>query len=75
MEDATYKGLENFMNTIKYVYWQDEKLWLGYLMEYPDYKTQGRSLKELQENLKDIYLDMTSGAIPHIKRVGDLQLA
>jgi predicted RNase H-like HicB family nuclease len=43
------------MDRKKYVYWQEEDMWLGYLEEYPDYKTQGESLEELKENLKDIY--------------------
>jgi len=43
------------MDRKKYVYWQEEDMWLGYLEEYPDYKTQGESLAELKENLKDIY--------------------
>lgn len=43
------------MDIKKYVYWQEEDMWLGYLEEYPDYKTQGESLEELKENLKDIY--------------------
>ncbi|MGD2090498.1 MAG: hypothetical protein PVH61_30280 [Candidatus Aminicenantes bacterium] len=30
-------------------------MWPGYLEEYPDYKTQGESIEELKENLKDIY--------------------
>jgi predicted RNase H-like HicB family nuclease len=42
------------MKTIRYVYWQDNDMWLGYLEDYPDYRTQGESLEELQENLKDI---------------------
>ena len=63
------------MNTIRYVYWQDETTWLGYLEEYPDYRTQGQSLEELQENLKDIFQDVTSGVIPNVKHVGDLQIA
>jgi predicted RNase H-like HicB family nuclease len=29
-------------------------MWLGYLKEYPDYMTQGETLEELKENLKDI---------------------
>ena len=45
------------MDRKKYVYWQEEDMWLGYLEEYPDYKTQGESLEELKENLKDIYQD------------------
>lgn len=62
------------MNTVRYVYWQDGNVWLGYLEEYPDYRTQGESLEELQENLKDIYQDVTSGSIPNVKHVGDLQI-
>ena len=52
------------MKSIRYVYWQDGEMWLGYLEEYPDYRSQGESLEELQENLKDIFADITSGAIP-----------
>ena len=63
------------MKTIRYVYWQDNDMWLGYLEDYPDYRTQGESLEELQENLKDIYQDVTSGVIPNVKHVGDLQIA
>ncbi len=63
------------MKTIRYVYWQDNDMWLGYLEDYPDYRTQGESLDELQENLKDIYQDVTGGVIPNVKHVGDLQIA
>lgn len=63
------------MKTIRYVYWQDNDMWLGYLEDYPDYRTQGESLGELQENLKDIYQDVASGVIPNVKHVGDLQIA
>ena len=52
------------MTTQKYVYWQEEDMWLGYLEEYPDYWTQGESQEELQENLKDIFQELTSGNIP-----------
>ena len=63
------------MEKSRYVYWKDEKFWLGYLEEYPDYMTQGKTLKELQENLKDIYKDITSGKIPGVRRIGELQVA
>ena len=43
------------MQTVRYVYWQDEDGWLGYLEEYPDYWTQGDSLDDLGEQLKDLY--------------------
>jgi predicted RNase H-like HicB family nuclease len=63
------------MMTTRYIYWQDGGMWLGYLEEYPDYQTQGESLEELQDNLKDIFQDRTSGAIPNVKHVGNLQIA
>jgi predicted RNase H-like HicB family nuclease len=37
------------------IYWKGEKLWLGKLKERPDIMTQGRTLKELEENLRDAY--------------------
>ena len=42
----------------KYIYWQDSDIWLGYLEEYPDYWTQGETIIELEENLKDIYNEL-----------------
>ena len=57
------------MTTQKYVCWQEEEMWLGYLEEYPDYWTQGQSRDELQENLKDIFQELTSGNIPDVLRV------
>ena len=63
------------MQTVKYVYWQEEDAWLGYLEEYPDYWTQGGSLDDLREHLQDLYLDLTSGQIPGIRRVGELTIS
>ncbi|HOF00730.1 MAG TPA: type II toxin-antitoxin system HicB family antitoxin [Spirochaetota bacterium] len=60
------------MGKIKYVYWNDKDMWLGYLEEYPDYQTQGLSFEELVENLKDIYHDINSGEIPCIRKIGEL---
>ncbi len=63
------------MKTIRYIYWQDGDMWLGYLEEFPDYMTQGATQEELQENLKDIYEELTSGRIPGVRRVAELQVA
>ena len=62
------------MNTLKYVYWQDGDAWLGYLQEYPDYWTQGESLDDLIDHLKDLYAELSSGAIPSVRKVGELVL-
>jgi predicted RNase H-like HicB family nuclease len=49
------------MQTVKYVYWQEDVAWLGYLEEYPDYWTQGESLDDLLIHLKGLSLDLSSG--------------
>ena len=59
---------------IRYVYWQEENMLLGYLEEFPDYWTQGESLVDLQEHLKDLYDDLTSGAIPNVRRSAELEV-
>ena len=44
---------------MRYVYWQHDDMWLGYLEAFPDYRTQEETLEELQEHLKDLYQDLT----------------
>ncbi len=63
------------MEKVRFVYWQDGKWWLGYLEEYPDYMTQGESLEELKENLRDLYKDLSSGKIPSVRRIAELEVA
>ena len=61
--------------TTKYVYWQQDDAWLGYLQDYPDYWTQGGTLDDLLEHLKDLHQDLTSGQIPSVRKVGELVLS
>jgi predicted RNase H-like HicB family nuclease len=63
------------MTNIKYIYWQDEEMWLGYIEEFPDYMTQGETLAELEVNLKDLYADLTGGKVPGVRHVAELQIA
>ena len=62
------------MATARYVHWQDGEMWLGYLEAYPDYLTQGESLQELEDNLRDLYRDLTGGEIPGVRRVAELSV-
>ena len=57
------------MQTKKYVYWKEDNMWIGYLEEYPDYMTQGETIEQLKENLRDIYYELTSGTIPCVRKV------
>ncbi|MBI4652097.1 type II toxin-antitoxin system HicB family antitoxin [Candidatus Desantisbacteria bacterium] len=63
------------MKITKFVYWQDGNMWLGYLEVYPDYMSQGETLDELRENLKDLYKELNSGEIPYIRKVAELEVA
>jgi predicted RNase H-like HicB family nuclease len=46
------------------VTWKGQRFWLGKLKEHPEIMSQGRTLKELEENLKDAYRMMAMDEIP-----------
>lgn len=47
--------------------WQNADMWLGHFEDFRDYLTQGETLEELEENLRDLYKDLTSNEIPGIR--------
>ena len=49
-------------------------MWLGYFEEFPDYWTQGECVAELEDNLRDLYRDLTGDKIRGIRRVDELTL-
>ena len=53
------------MNTkLTMVYWKADKFWLGKLVEHPEIMTQGRTLRELEENIQDAYRMMVLEDVP-----------
>ena len=46
------------------LYWKGEKFWLGKLLEYPEIMTQGETLEELEENMRDVYKLMVMEDVP-----------
>lgn len=62
------------MQSVRFVYWEDDGTWIGYLQDYPDYWTQGQSLDDLKEHLRDLYRDFSSGEIPGIRKVEELSI-
>jgi hypothetical protein len=40
------------MQTVKFIYWQEDDAWLDYLQDYPDYWTQGETLNDLKDHLQ-----------------------
>jgi hypothetical protein len=49
------------MNVIGFQYWKDDSYWIGYL-------------EELEENLKDLFKDLSTGKIPEARRHAELEL-
>jgi predicted RNase H-like HicB family nuclease len=60
------------VETKKFIYYKEEDMFTGWFEEFPDYRTQGKTLEELKENLKDIYQDIFAGHIPSVRYVGEL---
>ena len=60
------------MTTVKFVYWQEDGFWIGYLQDYPDYWTQGETLADLKDHLRDLYRDLSGGEVPGIRKVEEL---
>lgn len=46
------------------VYWKGEKFRLGKLKEHPEIMTQGATVKELEENLRDAFEMMAYDDVP-----------
>ena len=41
--------------SLRMVYWQDEVMYVGRLLEYPNVATQGETLAELEENMQEAF--------------------
>ena len=49
---------------ITMIYWKGEKFWLGKILEHPEIMTQGETIEELEENLKDAFRLMLMDDVP-----------
>jgi len=56
------------------VYWKGNKFWVGKLLEYPEIMTQGETIAELEENIKDAYLMMTLEDVPVEHQIKELDM-
>ena len=60
----------------KFTYWREaDGRFLGYLNDYPDHWTQGESLQDLKDHLRDLHETFSSEIIAGIKKVEELELA
>jgi predicted RNase H-like HicB family nuclease len=56
------------------IYWKGEKFWLGKVLEHPEIMTQGETLEELEENIKDAYLSMIMDDVPETFKIKQVAL-
>lgn len=55
---------ENAKAKMTMVYWKSDRFWLGKLYEHPEIMTQGETLEELEENIRDAYRMMAMDEVP-----------
>ncbi|MGL4421922.1 MAG: type II toxin-antitoxin system HicB family antitoxin [Gemmataceae bacterium] len=46
------------MPPLRYVYWQEGAVWIGYFLDYPEFWTQGDSPDDLIEQLAELLEDI-----------------
>jgi len=56
------------------IYWKKDRFWLGKLLEHPEIMTQGESMEELEENIKDAYLSMAMDDVPENYQMREIAL-
>jgi predicted RNase H-like HicB family nuclease len=61
---------------VQFTYWQEsDGRYLGYLNKYPEHWTQGDSLDDLKDHLRDLHGLFETDDIPGIRRVEELEIA
>jgi len=57
------------------IYWKGKKYWVGKLLEHPEIMSQGETLKELEENMRDAYQLMMMDEVPAQHKIKELALS
>jgi len=60
--------------TLTMIYWKGERFWLGKLLDHPEIMTQGETIEELEENLKDAYQMMLMDDVPEEYEIKEITL-
>jgi predicted RNase H-like HicB family nuclease len=60
---STKRG-ETKMATVTMIYWKDGDFFLGKILEHPEIMTQGETLEELEENIRDAYRLLVMEDVP-----------
>ena len=56
------------------VYWKGDQFWLGKVLERPEIMTQGETIEELEDNLKDAFRLMVFDEVPSDYKTKEIAL-
>jgi len=60
----------------QFTYWKEsDGKYLGYLNSHPDHWTQGESLDDLKDHIRDLFQLFGAEEIPGIRKVEELEVA
>ena len=62
------------MSKLKMLYWKGERYWLAKLVDHAEIMTQGETLEDLEENLRDAYREMLFDDVPSGYQIKDIAL-
>ena len=57
------------------IYWKSKKFWLGKLLEHPEIMTQGRTLEELERNIREAFMLMALDEVPEEYQIREVAMA
>jgi predicted RNase H-like HicB family nuclease len=60
---------------LKMIYWKGKKFWVGKLIDHPEVMTQGKMLKELEENIIDAYKLSVLDEVPENHEIKEIAVA
>jgi hypothetical protein len=60
---------------LSYSWWMEDDFYLGYMDNYPQYPTQGESLEDLENGLKEIYGWIKDGTLKTKEHKGIIKVA
>ena len=60
---------------INFTHWtESDETYLDYLNDYPDHWTQGETLEDLKEHLRDLYTLFSGDPVQGIRKVSELEI-
>ena len=57
---------------MKIVYWRGEHYWLGRLLDHPEIMSQGETIAELEENLREAWRELLLEDVPGTYTIKDI---